>query len=69
MSTRKNDDSLRIAAFIEPDSLPNLVTNLQLSSCAEVSREGYYVDGVTYAIQKLGSLANVAIYLDIGHSG
>jgi cellulose 1,4-beta-cellobiosidase len=67
--TSNANDQVRIAAVIEPDSLPNLVTNLAVPACAEVNRAGYYVDGVTYAIQKLGALPNVAIYLDMAHSG
>lgn len=61
--------SVRVAAIIEPDSLPNLITNLGVPACAEVNSKGYYVDGVTYAIQKLGALPNVAVYLDMGHAG
>ena len=35
----------------------------------QVNAANRYVEGVTYAIQKLGALPNVALYLDIGHSG
>lgn len=61
--------ALRIAAIVEPDSLPNMVTNLGVPACSQVNSAKTYFDGVTYAVQKLGRMANVATYLDIGHSG
>jgi cellulose 1,4-beta-cellobiosidase len=60
---------IRIVTVIEPDSLPNLVTNLNLSSCSQASSTGIYVQGVQYAINRLHTLPNVYMYLDIGHSG
>jgi cellulose 1,4-beta-cellobiosidase len=60
---------VRVAIVLEPDSLPNMVTNSAIPSCNQVATEHLYEDGVTYAIQRLGSLPNVALYLDIGHSG
>jgi cellulose 1,4-beta-cellobiosidase len=59
---------LRLALIIEPDSLPNLVTNTHLPNCAEVARDNLYTDGIGYAIKKLGSLPNTFLYLDIAHS-
>ena len=46
-----------------------MVTNLGVPACAALNANNVYVQGVTYAIQKLGSLSNLALYLDIGHSG
>ena len=60
---------VRVAIVLEPDSLPNLITNTHLPSCAEASQNNLYRDGITYAIQTLGALSNVSIYLDIAHSG
>jgi cellulose 1,4-beta-cellobiosidase len=57
----------RISVVLEPDSLPNLVTNQGVRRCNERVFQGYR-DGVAYALQKL-SLPNVAIYLDAGHAG
>ena len=54
------------ALVIEPDSLPNLVTNADLATC-QASAQGYK-DGVAYALQKL-NLPNVAMYIDAGHGG
>jgi cellulose 1,4-beta-cellobiosidase len=54
-----------LALVIEPDSLPNLVTNANLTTCQN-SADGYK-QGVAYALQQL-SLPNVAMYVDAGHS-
>lgn len=61
--------NLRIVTIIEPDSLPNLVTNLSTPKCAKVNQDGTYVEGTQYAISKLRPLSNVYIYLDIAHAG
>ena len=60
---------LRIIAVLEPDSLPNLVTNMQVLKCGIVGSNGTYVKGVQYAIGRLAQLDNVYTYLDIAHSG
>ena len=52
--------------FPEPDSLANLVTNLNVAKCANA--ESAYKTLVTYAMEKL-NLPNVAMYLDAGHAG
>ncbi len=61
--------NLRIVAVIEPDSLPNLVTNLSVPKCAEANTSGAYVQGVQYAINQLSAFSNVYMYVDIAHSG
>ncbi|MFE7595182.1 glycoside hydrolase family 6 protein, partial [Kitasatospora sp. NPDC057512] len=58
---------LRIAAVIEPDSLPNTVTNQSKPACATTAP--YYESGVAYALDKLHAIPNVYNYLDIGHAG
>lgn len=65
--SRFND--LRIIATIEPDSLPNLVTNQSDPACAAVIQSGVYVDGITYALSRFSEIDNVYTYLDIAHSG
>ncbi|CAI9635386.1 unnamed protein product [Alternaria burnsii] len=55
-----------IALVIEPDSLPNLVTNSNLQTCKD-SASGYR-EGVAYALKQL-NLPNVAMYIDAGHGG
>jgi cellulose 1,4-beta-cellobiosidase len=59
--------NLRIAAFIEPDSLPNAVTNQSKSACQTATP--FYETGIEYALNKLHAIPNVYNYLDIGHSG
>ncbi|MFC9927955.1 glycoside hydrolase family 6 protein [Streptomyces sp. NPDC127190] len=65
---------LRIATVIEPDSLPNLVTNgggtsTSTTACETMKANGNYEKGVSYALQKLGALSNVYNYIDAGHHG
>ena len=55
-----------IAAIIEPDSLPDLVTNANLTTCKN-SASGYR-EGVAYALKQL-NLPNVVMYIDAGHGG
>jgi cellulose 1,4-beta-cellobiosidase len=60
--------NLRIVAIIEPDSLPNLITNLSDANCAQANSSGAYVDGVEYALNALHAIPNVYNYVDIAHS-
>jgi cellulase/cellobiase CelA1 len=60
--------NLRIIMVIEPDSLPNLVTNLSFAKCAEAQSTGAYVQGVQYAIGKLRALSNTYAYIDVAHA-
>ncbi|MEU9924289.1 glycoside hydrolase family 6 protein [Streptomyces griseoluteus] len=66
--------SLRIVNLIEPDSLPNLVTNAggtagSTPQCATMKANGNYEKGVGYALHKLGALPNAYNYVDAGHHG
>jgi cellulose 1,4-beta-cellobiosidase len=65
--------NLRIVTIIEPDSLPNLVTNTSgantKATCQTVQQNGAYVQGVQYALNKLHAIGNVYTYVDIAHSG
>jgi cellulose 1,4-beta-cellobiosidase len=67
IATLRDFTDLRIAAIVEPDSLPNLVTNLGVPKCAQ--SESVYKTCVAYAIQQLATLPNVAIYVDAAHGG
>ncbi|WP_327341669.1 glycoside hydrolase family 6 protein [Streptomyces europaeiscabiei] len=65
---------LRIATVIEPDSLPNLVTNAggtptTTDACVTMKGNGNYEKGVSYALDKLGGIANVYNYIDAAHHG
>ncbi|MFJ9682074.1 glycoside hydrolase family 6 protein [Streptomyces sp. NPDC101194] len=66
--------SLRIVTVIEPDSLPNLVTNAggtagSTEACATMKANGNYEKGVGYALHALGALPNVYNYIDAAHHG
>ncbi|KAJ5289551.1 uncharacterized protein N7443_009804 [Penicillium atrosanguineum] len=52
--------------IIEPDSLANLVTNMDVSKCANA--HDAYLECTNYAVTQL-NLDNVAMYLDAGHAG
>jgi cellulose 1,4-beta-cellobiosidase len=58
---------LRIVAVVEPDSLPNIVTNTAIAACTTAAP--LYEQGVVYALNKLHPLTNVYTYLDSAHSG
>jgi cellulose 1,4-beta-cellobiosidase len=59
---------LRVVTVIEPDSLPNLVTNQSVANCSQALSSGVYEDGIEYALNKLHAIPNVYNYLDIAHS-
>ncbi len=61
--------NIRVVAVVEDDSLPNLVTNLSIPSCALANSSGAYVSGIQYALNKLHAIPNVYNYIDLGHSG
>ncbi|MEU2615242.1 glycoside hydrolase family 6 protein [Micromonospora sp. NPDC007271] len=66
--------NLRIINIIEIDSLPNLVTNTSGNAggtvmCDTVKANGAYVNGVGYALAKLGAIGNVYNYIDAAHHG
>lgn len=57
---------VRVVAVVEPDSLANIVTNLNVPKCA--GAQAAYIEGVTYALQKLNTVG-VYSYVDAGHAG
>ncbi|WP_370882268.1 glycoside hydrolase family 6 protein [Kitasatospora herbaricolor] len=66
--------NLRIVTTIEIDSLPNLITNAggtatATANCDVMKANGNYVNGVGYALNKLGAISNVYNYIDAGHHG
>jgi cellulose 1,4-beta-cellobiosidase len=62
--------NLRIIAVVEPDSLPNLVTNVNaFAKCQEANGAGGYVDSIRYALNRLSAFSNFYGYIDIGHHG
>lgn len=68
--TAKN--SVRVVLLIEPDSLPNMITNAtSTQSCTIVSNYNVYERGVSYALKQFNTGASesaVYMYLDIAHS-
>jgi cellulose 1,4-beta-cellobiosidase len=65
---------LRIVAIVEPHSLSRLVTHTppradSTPECAAALGDGVYVDGIGYALSRLGGLDHVYPYLDISHHG
>jgi cellulose 1,4-beta-cellobiosidase len=61
--------NIRIIAIIEPDSLPNLVTNSSDPDCQEAAGAGGYVEATQFTLNTLYPITNVYSYIDIGHSG
>ena len=61
-------DNVNIALVIEPDSLPNLITNMGNPACRNSER--VYKDGISYAVKQFASKSpKVWLYLDAGHGG
>jgi cellulose 1,4-beta-cellobiosidase len=58
--------NLRVVTVIEPDSLPNAVTNQSKPACATATP--FYEQGIEYALNALHPIPNVYTYLDIAHS-
>ncbi len=56
----------RIVAIVEPDSLPNIATNLSVKKCADAA--DIYKHSIATAVKEL-SLPNVSLYLDAAHAG
>lgn len=56
----------RIVAILEPDSLPNLATNMNVPKCA--ASEMAYRSSIAYAVSKL-AMPHVSVYLDAAHAG
>jgi cellulose 1,4-beta-cellobiosidase len=59
--------NLHIVNIIEPDSLPNVVTNQSIGACQTATP--FYEQGIEYALNKLHAIDWTYNYLDIGHSG
>ena len=62
----KTPHSSKLTTPAEPDSLGNLVTNLNVAKCQE--SQTAYISGVEYAVKTL-DFPNVSSYIDAGHAG
>ncbi|KAK5721886.1 hypothetical protein LTR15_006479 [Elasticomyces elasticus] len=65
-ATLTNHSSTNVVLVVEPDSLGNLVTNLNVAKCANAADN--YKASFKYSLSHL-NLPNVAMYLDAGHAG
>ena len=59
---------LNIILIIEPDSIPNSITNKGQGGCTDVTLDTYS-QGVNYALTQLSTLPNCVLYMDAGHGG
>jgi cellulase/cellobiase CelA1 len=59
---------VEIVLIIEPDSLPNLATNLADPQCGNSATNAAYTEGIAYTIRKFSDL-RMTMYLDAGHGG
>ena len=60
--------SVPVAVILEPDSLPNVVTNLDEPGCGSNATQAAYRVGLSRAVATIKRLApRVAVYLDAGH--
>lgn len=67
LSKNKNPN-VRVVLIIEPDSLPNIATNLQSTpKCADAADD--YYNGVAYALATLSAIPNTFLYIDAAHGG
>lgn len=64
------DGVVPMAVIVEPDSLPNLVTNFDIESCGNDGTYRAYTQGVQYAVHQIAARTRkVAVYLDAAHGG
>lgn len=57
-----------MSVVIEPDSLPNLVTNLGNTKCGSGGTKESYRKGIKFAVEKLSAACNKAsLYVDAAH--
>ncbi|KAI0117944.1 1, 4-beta cellobiohydrolase [Nemania sp. FL0031] len=62
----KSYSDVKVILVVEPDSLANLITNLNVAKCSNA--QAAYLECTNYAIKAL-NLPNVSMYLDAGHAG
>ena len=70
VATLARHASVPTVVVIEPDSLPNLATNLENPRCGNLGTQNAYRQGIAYAINTLHARApHASLYLDAGHGG
>ena len=65
-NAKYTSSNLRVVTIVEPDSLPNAVTNQSLSACQAATP--FYEQGIGYALNALHAIPNVYTYVDAAHS-
>jgi cellulose 1,4-beta-cellobiosidase len=60
--------STPVVFVIEPDSLPNLITNQGNPNCGAASTQQAYREGIKYSVGKLAA-DNTYLYIDAAHGG
>jgi len=64
------EGKLPIVVVVEPDSLPNVATNLGHPHCGNKATQASYRQGIKYALDELTTkVPDVAVYLDAAHGG
>jgi len=59
-----------IVVVVEPDSLPNLATNMAHPHCGSSATKRAYKEGISYSLQQLSQKTPaVTVYLDAAHGG
>jgi len=62
--------STPIRLVIEPDSLPNLATNMGDPHCSNTATQASYTKGIAYAITTIhNACPSIPMYVDAGHGG
>merc|ERR1719375_100439 len=64
----KDYPSVPVVVIVEPDSLPNLATNLDNPKCGNTATKTAYKTGIAYAIQQLQT-THATLYIDAAHGG
>lgn len=58
-----------VVLVVEPDSIPNLASNLGHPHCGNMATQLAYHHGVHYALDELTAKTDASIYLDAAHGG
>jgi cellulose 1,4-beta-cellobiosidase len=66
--SNKKYNHIKKILIIEPDSLPNCITNMGQNGCTKVTCDNYK-EGIIYAVNTFHNISNVYQYLDISHGG
>jgi len=64
----KDFSDVPVVVVVEPDSLPNLATNLDNPKCGNPATQAAYKNGIAYAIQQLQT-THATLYIDAAHGG